>query len=82
MNFSNYSTRKWQHARGDAKRGAESHNRQFDVILSCITKIWHYLAVVYFRRQLNGLMVLIIIHSIKTLLRVSYFSFKTVRVIN
>ena len=82
MNFSNYSTKKWQHARGDVKRGAESHNRQFDVILNCITKIWHYLAVVYFRRQLNGLMVLIIIHSIKTLLRVSYFSFKTVQVIN
>ena len=30
------------------------------MILSCIKKIWHYLAVVDFRKQLNGLMVLIV----------------------
>ena len=29
------------------------------MILSCIKKIWLYLAVVDFRKQLNGLMVLI-----------------------
>ena len=45
---------------GGIKRGVESHYKQFDVILSCIKKIWQYLAVVDFRKLLFGLMELIV----------------------